>query len=356
MPMPGFIVDERSRPGRMGSNNFDSLRILAAVAVVFSHSFALSYGGEAKFQPLYDLSRGQTQLGSLAVLVFFVISGYLITWSFQRRPSAGRFLMARALRIYPALFVVLLLTATVLGPAITDRAASAYFSEPAVAWYIPNNISLFNMQFRLPGVFDQNPSRVVNGSLWTLQYEVMMYLVILVLGVSRLLRPVTVLVLWAIVILLEWKWIGGWTARFAAPFLGGSVLCLWRGRIPMDWRLAALSALAVGLSFYVGGLRMAFAIFGSYIVIFLATASSVRMPNLARYGDLSYGTYIFAFPIQQTVTSLSGGAPSWYWNVMVSLPLILVLSGLSWHFVERPALSLKPSGNRGNSIAEAASG
>lgn len=322
-------------------NNFDAIRIAAAVAVLVSHAFPIAHGSGAD-QPLSGFSRGQTELGSISVLIFFVISGYLITQSFDRAPVVSRFLKARALRIFPALFVVLLLSVAVLGPAITTLPLREYFGHPGTAWYLPNNLSLFRMQYTLPGVFEDGPApKVVNGSLWTLQYEFTMYLVVLALGVAGLLSRVVVLALWLVVLLLDLLWMGGAYVRFASPFLAGATLYLWRDRVPLDGRLALLGLAAVVASMQVGGFRIAFATFGAYLTLYVALSPSVRLPDLARRGDLSYGIYIFAWPVQRLVSDLLGPSSTWYWNIAISLPVVLGLAWASWHLVEKPALALK---------------
>ena len=325
------------------SNNFDALRFCAAISVLVSHSFPLSFD-IATPQPLETFSVRQTDLGLIAVFVFFVISGYLITQSFDRSPFVLRFVKARILRIYPGLFEVAFVTVILLGPAVTVLPIHQYLSQPETMWYIPHALSLFSIQYQLPGVFKNNPVRgVINGSLWTLEYEVLMYLVVLALGVARLLRRGVVLALWAGAMVLDWRWLGGNTVAFAVPFLGGAVLYLWRDRVPLDWRLAVIAAVALGIAMHTRGFRLAFGMLGAYLVVFIATAPSVRLPNLARKGDLSYGIYIFAWPVQQTVTYLLGPPLPWYGNLAISLPVVLVLAALSWHLVESPALSLKRS-------------
>lgn len=346
------MATERNRGRR---NNFDALRIIAALAVLVSHAFPLAQGISWP-QPLEVLSRRQTDLGSVAVLVFFVISGYLITQSFDRAPAARRFLKARCLRIFPALFVAVLLTAVLLGPAFTSLSTRAYFADPASASYVLGNASLLDMRYGLPGVFGSNPTpSVVNGSLWTLQYEFLMYLGVLALGKLKLLRPSVALVLLAVVLVLNWRWMGGYYVSFGAPFVAGATLYLWRDRVPLDWRLAVLSAVALAASLPTGGFRLAFTLFGAYLVIYLAMARSVRLPDLARRGDFSYGVYVFAYPVQQSVTYLLGPPVTWYTNILVSLPVALGLAALSWHFVEKRALALKRSAVRPAApVAEAA--
>lgn len=332
-------MEKDRRPHRR--NNFDTLRIIAAISVLVSHSFPLALG-KGWPQPLHALSREQTDLGSFAVLVFFAISGYLITQSFDRTPRPGRFLKARCLRIFPALFVTAAAAALILGPVVTSLPPSSYFARRDWISYVLGNSLLVHMHYALPGVFENNPyPSAVNGSIWTLQYEFLMYFVVLGLGVSRLLRPKVVLAVLVTVLLLEWRWLGGNYALFGGPFAGGAALYLWRDRVPLDWRLAALSAVLLVVGLVIGGFRIAFALFGTYLVIYLALARSVRLPNLARWGDLSYGVYVFAFPIEQTLSYLFAPGLTWYAEVLIALPIALGLAALSWRFVEKPALRLK---------------
>lgn len=328
------------------ANNFDTLRFCAAMAVLFSHAFPISQGKGAS-QPLSHFSHRQTDLGSIAVLVFFVISGYLITQSYDRSPYPWRFLKARILRIFPGLLLTLLLAAAVLGPAVTSLPFGDYFSDPATALYVPRNASLRWPQSGLPGVFADTPIPVLtNGSLWTLEYEFTMYLVVLALGFAGLLTRYLVIALWVVCAALCWKWLGGYYTHFALPFLSGAAIYLWRDRISLDWRLAAPCAVVVVTALTFGQFSIAFATCGAYLVIFLALATNVRMPNLARNGDLSYGIYIFAWPVQQTVADVLGKSVTWYWDVVLSIPIVLGLAWLSWHLVEAPALSLRHSGAR----------
>ena len=321
-------------------NNFDSLRFLGAFAVLVSHAFPIAYGARS-IQPLQGVSRGQTDLGTVAVLVFFVISGYLITQSFDRRPSPWRFLRARLLRIFPALFVVLALTVA-LGACVTTLSLAQYLLNPDTIKYVPRGLSLLKLRFQLPGVFADNPVRaVVNGSLWTLYYEFLMYIVVLGLGMAGVLRRTPVLAAWAGALGLSGIFPDSHDLSFGAPFLAGAALYLWRDAIPLrGWpALASLAILAVSLR--IGGFPQAFAAFGAYLTLFLATSGAVPLPDFARHGDLSYGIYVFAWPVQQTVALIVAPTLSWYLNVALSIPIVLGLAWLSWRWVEKPALSLK---------------
>jgi peptidoglycan/LPS O-acetylase OafA/YrhL len=159
------------------ANNFDALRLGAALLVVESHSFAMTASGSdsvTRFFP--DLDGGE-----IAVATFFVISGYLITISAQRR-SRLEFLLARGLRILPALIFVTLFSVLVIGPIFTRMPLHVYATSPITLNYL-GNAYVFGLSFFLPGVFTSSPVPGVNGSLWTLPLEVSMYALVALLTI-----------------------------------------------------------------------------------------------------------------------------------------------------------------------------
>jgi peptidoglycan/LPS O-acetylase OafA/YrhL len=174
-------------------NNFDFIRFLAATLVIFSHSYPITTGNNGS-EPFGILSNGQMTFGELAVSVFFVISGFLITQSFDRSKNIFYYLKARILRIFPALIMVVILSVFFLGPIFTDLSLKNYFSDPQTIDYF-KTITLYWMQFDLPGVFQSNiyPG-AVNSSLWTLWFEFFFYIVVAFLGVTKLLNKWIVLV------------------------------------------------------------------------------------------------------------------------------------------------------------------
>src|SRR5690606_32522939 len=162
-------------------NNFDFLRFLAASAVVFGHSFWLS--GRGATEPLRLLT-GSYDTADIAVHVFFVMSGFLIAASWLNSRNPIEFFGKRALRIFPALCIAILLTVLVVGPLATRWPLDEYWSDGQTLRYL-SNIALLT-QFHLPGVFADNPfPHTVNGSVWTLPYEVMMYVSVLLLGLLK---------------------------------------------------------------------------------------------------------------------------------------------------------------------------
>lgn len=323
-------------------NNFNLVRMVAASAVLVSHSWTLALG-RGVHEPLIE----QTgySLGIAAVIVFFAVSGYFITKSFDRRTLLADFLLARVARIFPALIVALCLTAFVLGPALTTLPLERYFQTSDTWIYAPKNALLVHQQFDLPGLFGANPFRgVVNGSLWTLKYEVACYAGVIAAGYAGLLRPRTVpLVLLAAAAAAGIIPGGDMTmsARVAilcTAFAVGGGLYVYRARVPISGLLAAgLAALA----FAAQG-TMAFPLTYAVALGYAALAAGFgRWPALLAYnrvGDYSYGVYIYAFPVQQSLIALFPTLSPWG-LIATSFPVALLLAIASWMIIESPALA-----------------
>lgn len=325
-------------------NNLDLLRFAAASGVILSHAFPLGEGRGA-VEPLETFTRGQLSLGRLCVAVFLVISGVLITRSWERTPDLARFTWARVLRIFPGLGVMLLLTTLALGPAFTALPVRDYLTSADTHLYWLRNFTLAFPQWNLPGVFEGNAySPAVNGSLWTLKYEVGFYLLTLGLGLTGLLRKGMVAFGWvgaAVASLITGR-LGFWPELYLY-FGGGVALYLWRDRVRMSPWLALAGAAAWLVTARLGYGRIGMGLFGAYVVLYLAYLPMGALADFGRRGDFSYGVYVYAFPVQQAVTALLGGRTAWWVNAAVSFPVVLALSALSWHLVEKPALRLKDS-------------
>jgi peptidoglycan/LPS O-acetylase OafA/YrhL len=163
----GNNLSSQSRVSHSG-DNFDAIRLFAALVVVYGHAFALTGTAVPAIFGNY--------VSTIAVKVFFIISGYLVIDSWRRDPSVFRYLSRRSLRIFPGLLVCTLLTAFLLGPLLTSLPLSQYFTSPLLSRYLLNII--LRPQMLLPGVFEHNTyPNAVNGSLWTLPIEFGMYLV-----------------------------------------------------------------------------------------------------------------------------------------------------------------------------------
>lgn len=329
-------------------NNFDALRLIAAGSVILSHAFLLGEGTE-DHEPL-RLITGQAPLGVVGVFVFFTISGFLVTQSFETTGSPLRFAAKRALRIYPGLILCVLLSAFLLGPALTQLPLADYFASDGVYRYVVSNILMIVPTNALPGIWFSSYGfgDVFNGPLWTLPCEVLMYLLVLALGWLRQLTLPLLLALMALGMGCIWYdtaasdyFIGsaGWLLGF---FAAGMALYKLKATPIFDGRLALLALVGLIASVPLHLFIFLFPLFGSYLVLFVALDRRLPVIAAARFGDLSYGLYIYGWPVEQTIVRLHGGTAPWWQVFVIALPVTGAIAFASWHLIEQRALHLKP--------------
>ncbi len=344
------MVNQTAVGAARTGDNFGAIRLLAAVIVVYGHCFPLSGAP--------DVAVLGNSVQSLSVKVFFVLSGYLITESWLSDPNPLRYFARRLLRIFPALVFVVVLSALVLGPVLSELPVSGYFRDPALSRYF-TNIYLYPV-YNLPGIFCRNiyPG-AVNGSLWSLPVEFSMYVVLPVLalrttGAAVRLGCATLLLCGASLYELR----GGGSLSVGAvvfgtslrsaldvmPYflIGASLRSLGdriRPGMQMAMVLGAAALLAPPIPMFQ---ELALYLALPYAVIAFARARPARFSFVDRIGDLSYGTYLFGFPIQQSVVQLFGTAHHPVRTFAFSLPPTLLLAFASWHLIERRLMALKP--------------
>jgi peptidoglycan/LPS O-acetylase OafA/YrhL len=327
-------------------NNFDLLRLFAALLVFWFH--ALAFTGHLQ-PPLFSW----VAPGPLGVYIFFLISGYLVSKSWASDPHPLRFLARRALRIFPALAVLVVLTALVLGPLLSRLSPHDYFNHPFFPQYFYNIVLL--PRYPLPGVFEhQAIPNVVNGSLWSLPVEFTLYLALLALGVVRAPRGLLVVLLVAgMWFTLSWSLVRDHpvvvygmvlqdVVEYGVYFLLGA--CVSRFGLERWLGVTSLCGAVVAMMAAEPWPLVSRAVsWVAFPCVFLTfgLATSVAARALARLGDYSYGVYIYAFPVQQAVLQLfpSLSIPTY---VLCSLALTLMLAAASWHLVEQRALRWKP--------------
>jgi peptidoglycan/LPS O-acetylase OafA/YrhL len=337
-------------PGSLGAvldprqNAYNLIRLVMAALVVVWHSFPLT-GSDIEIEPLRQLA------SRLPVDVFFAISGYLIVMSWSRTPSTVAFLRARVLRIFPAFWVCLVVTAGVFAPVallIRGVEAPAGFAGDAVS-YVVRNAALRVWQFDIAGTPVGTPLEGAwNGSLWTLGWEFTCYLGVLALGLLGLLRsrwalPVAYAACTAGVLASSYGDVHNWYltngSRFGIVFVAGAIVWRWRDHVPVrGWLLAVAGAVVVAASFLpdygvVAALPIAY--------LALAAGALLKQPALSIRTDISYGTYIYGFPLQQLLATAglaSIGVPLF---ALVSLVVTFAAAAVSWHLVERPAMKFK---------------
>lgn len=341
--MHSFPLQSALSRGR--HNNLDLLRFAAAMAVVISHAWPLALGPGTP-EPLEVLT-GRS-LGEYAVLVFFFLSGLLVAESAARnRRTPGRFLRARVARLFPGLGLALVvgLSLAVLAGATPDAAESLR--------YVLRGLSLAGMEHKATAAWADNPyPHILNGSLWTLVHEAACYVVVAALVWSGALdRPWRAALAIAVVAsgaqlaaaLIPGSGSLALKAAAFAPlvlaFLTGVAAWRLRDRLPVSPALALLALmLAVGLH------GTALADMAASVAIGLAAlVIAFRTPVVRLPGDLSYGVYLYGWPVSQALLVLLGPmAPA----VLAPLACLAVmpLAAASWILVERPGLALGRGG------------
>lgn len=337
-------------------NNFDFIRLMAASMVIWGHAYPLL--NEPGLPGFFGVS-----VSTYAVKLFFVLSGYLVVASWINDPSLLRFCAKRALRILPALITVVFAAALVLGPLVTTLPLAEYFDSGFFKTYFQN--IWFYINYTLPGVFDDNIyPRAVNGSLWSLPVEVAMYILVFLTGMVTLIFAGRYFAfLWALLTVLflalnfaEFTLGTGMfegvivyatlmTANLEVMpyFLVGGCLYLWRDLVPRSATVAILS-LVIGWFLSRSGwpVETALIFITSYAVITLGSMSTPVIRQFGRFGDISYGVYLYGFPVAQTLSWAFGREMSFGAHIFWAMLISYVLAFLSWHLVEKRALRLKP--------------
>jgi peptidoglycan/LPS O-acetylase OafA/YrhL len=335
----GQVFDPRN-------NALNAWRLILATGVILWHSWPLT-GHAMHYQPAVRL------LSEVFVDGFFTVSGFLITASWLRRPRLWEFWVARALRIFPGLWVCLLVTAFVIAPiavAIQGGSVADLEFSGAPVDYVLNNGLLNIYHAGIDGTPKGVPwPGVWNGSIWTLLFELLCYIAVSVLGVIGLLkRRWTIPVLFVLAVCwsayvsyptFALQTIPQMLARFAVVFLAGALLHQFRNAIPARWSLVAASVAIVVASGLVQNYRLIAAVPLAYAIIVSGALVKNRRLNLRQ--DLSYGVYIYAFPIQQLLATcgLTGLHPVFFF--LLATAATLPLAALSWFGMEKRALSLK---------------
>ncbi|MES2043578.1 MAG: acyltransferase [Pseudomonadota bacterium] len=329
---------------------FDYLRLTLAVGVIAMHSAIVCYSfpGEIALwhSPLRPLIR--------AILpMFFALSGFLVAGSLERSRTLPLFLGLRVIRIYPALAVEALLSAFILGPIFTSLSLYDYVQDPLFARYFWNLLG--DPQYVLPGAFPHNPlPTYMNRQLWTVPFELLCYITLGGLSIFGLKRWPRLLPAAAVTLALAYgtfKWLRSGQALIVVgpmpglllvvAFLAGVSLYWFRDRLPYSraWFVGMAAASVLLLSIVPFGDVVA-PFTAAYVTIWLGLTNPRRI-WLVRGADYSYGIFLYGFPMQQAVAALGMWGQSPLGNFLGSVAAAAAFAGLSWTFIEKPALRLR---------------
>ncbi|MFG1275641.1 acyltransferase family protein [Xanthobacter flavus] len=340
-------------PYAFRDNNFNMLRLVAASLVTVEHAYHF-IGLPDPVERIFGLGTGW-----MAVSVFFMMSGYLIHRSIISSRDVKQFMLNRNLRILPGLWVMLVMTTVFLGVFESTVPLSEFFRSPHTWSYVFGNAALYFPHQELPGVFHNNPLTAVNGSLWTLRFEYTCYLVILVLFIFGILSNKRYFVIFCIVFAFVYLAVEGGSffgygghsmlddtrflprfSRLFLAFLMGTALSVFYGSYRIrGWHVGVTFLLLVPASFtflYEAALT-AFMAVG---IFYFAYLQLPELKSLRTMPDISYGMYIYAFPIQQILVA---HYPELYpaLNALFSILIAAIPATISWFVIEKPALSLK---------------
>ncbi len=345
-PVPTFAT--RFDPAK---NNFDILRISFAVLVIYCHCFSLKH---SDFEPVNAyLHYGYG--GYLAVYGFLVISGFLVTRSLCER-SIDDYVFARLARVIPGLALITLVEVFVIGAIFTKERLWIFLSY--VGFRHLWNVTVFGLDSQLFGVFpDTTPPWLMNGSLWTIPIECSFYIILPIIMLTvGLRRSVVPLLLLSLVAQPAAKYFGLsheapgaslLTNVYAFPFidlasyfLAGAAAWMVRDRVPFNLGLLAISLIGLYAAAGAALSVLALKLFLPYLVLYASMAGGIGTRFKRAVGDLSYGAYLFGFPVTLSVIAAAGGLTI-HQTFFVAITVTLGCAWLSWHFVEQPCLRAK---------------
>jgi peptidoglycan/LPS O-acetylase OafA/YrhL len=334
------------------SNNFDALRLIAAVLVIAGHCIPVLGYSEAQLDPLGRLISVDTIAG-MAVAMFFCMSGYLVTASFERSHSFKDYIIKRARRLFPGLIVCVLLSLFVVGPLVTSLSTQEYFATPQTWAYLKNAALLH--QLYLPGVFANLPLNGVNGSLWTLLAEALMYLSIpalFVLGLlnAQILATLCIVIafkLWFDPAATEWSRLFFASAlpsyqslRLMFMFWVGAYVYLKRDQFRFSSHIALVLFVLLIATKGLKEQQLIYLIAVPYITFYLGQAAlHPFLRNFSRFGDYSYGLYLYGFVVQQLIVYFyvlkMGRMPQASVLFVLSTTGAMACAFASWHLIEK---------------------
>lgn len=325
-------------------SGFDYLRPILALGVIADHTFGICLG------PDY-FPRERIILEPIAYLIvpaFFALSGFLIAGSLERCRSLISFISLRIFRIFPALVVEVLISAFLIGGLLTTLSVKEYFTDPLFFNYFWNILG--EPQYYLPGVFTSHPSKIINGQIWTIPYELICYIIISFISVLGFYKYKYALIG---VLLLSYVAqaanvsmrpdlvYNGPTGTIAViSFIAGVLLYRVRDEVPFN---KALFMICLGLCLFLVYIPLGLRFIGlpiAYVIVY-AGLRNPRKIKLLEKGDYSYGIYLYGTPLQQVVYAFGGIGATLVGNFAFASIFAICVAAMSWHFIELPIMSRK---------------
>ncbi len=333
-------------------NNFDFIRFFLATLVLYSHSFSIFSGNDTLKESgefIFTLTSGQVNGGMIAVNMFFLISGFLITISWSNSLDIFHFTIKRILRILPGLTGIFIFVIFIIGPLLSNNLYD-YFNQLSLQAIIKDFLGMNISKTTVNNMFSSLPLDAINGSLWTLKYEVYCYIMVLFLGVFKLLNKKVVSALFLLFFTIYlFQTYGDLELTRGIPiprlftyFLLGSMFFLYKEYIYFNIKTIIIMIAILYLSSFYELIPISVLFAFSYLLLALIYSPVIKVHNFAKLGDFSYGMYIYAFPVQQVTLYIFKGI-EFYSFMFISFFLTLFFASLSWHFIENSSLKLAHS-------------
>ena len=347
-------------------NNFHFIRLIASVMVVFSHSFYLF--SSDSIDPLHAISGGVFTFGNLGVYIFLIVSGYLITSSILRSFSVLNFLWRRLLRVLPGLWGMVILSVFLFAPLLSSQGFKDYFTDSSNFNFLKNLFLFYPNNFKIPSVFTSNSNGTFNGSLWTIAYEVFFYLVITVFFISKIItKRYFILIQWIFLLIIQfylghkifiYSYSTPWLLnlnienffRLFIYFESGVILYLFKDLLLKPKFIVSFSIvvfvlfLILNLGFINfdkdGVLNPMMELVLPPLIIYFAISNN-KFSFIEKYGDFSYGIYLYSYIVQQSIMSFKFSFMNEYILFFISLIISFVIAHFSWNYIEKRAINYK---------------
>ncbi|MEP1933426.1 MAG: acyltransferase [Paracoccaceae bacterium] len=338
------------------NNNLSLVRLVAALAVIWGHSYALVQTTER--DPLAVLMNGHTYSGTIAVSAFFALSGFLVTRSYWFKPNIADWVKQRIARIYPGVFVCLIVMLVYVFVVYRREDGLSFFNSEEVWEFMRYNMILDNVRFKITGAFPDNRiTETLNGSWWTLPGEIRVYLLFAILALVGLtpsqhgrflrFRCIGIVALLAGMIVFSFvdhpsmPVIMNHTS-YASPtryFLLGCIAFYLRKYIVFHGGICIVLLALPYIAYDNKEVFLGLLMFSICYTVFYIGFGLRDIGLEGKIGDYSYGIYIYGWFAQQVAASLNPGQ-SHYENFLLSATLSIFLGWLSWRLVESPSLDL----------------
>jgi len=333
-------LEDQLRKTNNRPSGFDYLRIILSISVVAWHSIEVCNGLTA----VHLAWKSALRIPVFFILPsFFCLSGFLVSGSLLRVQKITTFLSLRAIRIFPALIVEVLLSALLIGPIFTRGTLINYLSSPLFRSYFLNIIG--DIHYILPGVFINNPMPTVNAQLWTIPYELYCYATIVFLWVSGFLKNRTLVIISTIGLII-FVYVnlyirGTIPNHFDRPpgksliisFLMGVIIFIFRERIRFNIFLFALSTILYIYLMFIPQTQYVAPIPIAYMTVYIGMTNPKNISALYS-GDYSYEIYLYGYPIQQVISDILPQFRYWAIHFLLSLSVTILISIFSWQFIE----------------------